>query len=193
MSDAELDHRIAAALGAPVRARAGSTESVMTRVRAVPDQERPRRRQPRFGVRVVRHTLAGALLAAGVASVAALTPLVSTHDGQRGVLATAVIGDSVSATLRDTVRLVRLMFHDTSAQRVAVVGAFNGWSADSTPLHRDPVTRHWSATVALRDGAHRYAFVVDGTHWAIDPATPRVRGDDGRLYSLLNVSRARPN
>jgi hypothetical protein len=43
--------------------------------------------------------------------------------------------------------------------------------------------------VALRDGAHRYAFVVDGTRWVPDPTAERVRGDDGRVYSLLHVAR----
>ena len=44
---------------------------------------------------------------------------------------------------------------------------------------------------ALRDGDHRYAFVVDGTRWVPDPRAERsVRGEDGRIYSLLNLSRS---
>jgi 1,4-alpha-glucan branching enzyme len=100
-----------------------------------------------------------------------------------------VIGDSVAATLRDTLRLVRLMFDAPDARQVTVVGDFNGWRAGVTPLARDAPSHRWSATVALRDGVHRYAFVVDGTRWVPDPGAERVRADDGRVYSLLHVSR----
>jgi len=30
---------------------------------------------------------------------------------------------------------------------------------------------------------------VDGTRWVPDPTTTPVRGDDGRMYSLLHVTR----
>jgi 1,4-alpha-glucan branching enzyme len=101
-----------------------------------------------------------------------------------------VIGDSVSSTLRDTLRLVRLIFDDSTAHAVAAVGDFNGWRATATPLQREGRTARWSTTVALRDGAQRYAFVVDGTRWVADPTAVPMRGDDGRLYSLLHVARA---
>ena len=46
-------------------------------------------------------------------------------------------------------------------------------------------------TLALRDGEHRYAFVVDGTRWVPDPRAARsARAENGRIYSLLTVSRA---
>jgi 1,4-alpha-glucan branching enzyme len=100
-----------------------------------------------------------------------------------------VIGDSVVATLRDTLRLVRLIFDDPGARQVSVVSDFNGWRSHATPLAREASTHRWSATIALRDGAYRYAFVVDGTRWVPDPDAERIRADDGRVYSLLRVSR----
>jgi 1,4-alpha-glucan branching enzyme len=97
-----------------------------------------------------------------------------------------VIGDSVVSTLHDTLRLVRLMFDAPDARHVAVAGDFNR-ETGATPLVRQGRTR-WSVTLALRDGAHRYAFVVDGTRWVPDPRADRsVRGEDGRVYSLLNL------
>jgi len=98
-------------------------------------------------VRAVRHSFAGAALAASVGSVATVSTLMTAPGGSRAVRASAVIGDSVIATLRDTLRLVR-----------------------------------------LRDGVHRYAVVVDATRWVADPSAPRVRADDGRLFSLLQVA-----
>jgi hypothetical protein len=46
-------------------------------------------------------------------------------------------------------------------------------------------------TLALHEGEHRYAFVVDDTRWMPDPRADRMaQGDDGRIYSLLSLSRA---
>jgi 1,4-alpha-glucan branching enzyme len=102
-----------------------------------------------------------------------------------------VIGDTVAATLRDTLRLVRLMFDAPNAQRVEVAGDFNGWGASPIALEQDERSRRWSVTLALRSGEHRYAFVVDDTRWTPDPRAGRtVQGDDGRLYSILSLSRA---
>jgi hypothetical protein len=190
VSESELERRIIAAFRIAMPSTARSRQSIMDRVRALPAHERPRRRSAP-GSRTVRHSIVGVALAAGVGSLTTLPALFpDSRPGSPAGLATAVIGDTVSATLRDTLRLVRLMFDDTAAHRVAAVGDFNAWSTERTPLHRDPATRRWTTTIALRDGAHRYAFVVDGTRWAIDPSAPRARGDDGRLYSLLHVASA---
>lgn len=193
MSGSDLERRVACALHAPVRGGSAPRvrDAVMERIRALPAHERPARRAPLIGARAVRHSIVGVALAAGIGSLGTLHSLSNGGtSGSPARLATAVIGDSVAGTLHDTLRLVRLMFDDTAARRVAAVGDFNGWRADSTPLRREPTSRRWTTTIALRDGAHRYAFVVDGTRWVIDPAAPHVRGDDGRVYSLLNVAGA---
>lgn len=187
MSDEEFERQVAVALhcdvvsGAPARAR------IMERVREAA-REAPRPPDRFFG-RGARHSLLGLALAAGIGSITAFSTLLPTRtDGASG---SVVIGDTVVATLRDTLRLVRLMFDaPTAARVVVVVGDFGGRVADSTPLSRHPQTGRWSATLALRDGAHRYAFLVDGTRWVPDPWAERVRAGDGRLYSLLNVARA---
>jgi hypothetical protein len=189
VSDPEFERRVSAALHAPVPVGARARQAIMERVRAVPLNERPVRRSRPPRTLAVRHSIVGLALAAGIGSIGTLPSMRAGRGAGAGASATAVIGDTVSATLRDTARLVRLMFDDATARHVAAVGDFNGWSADSTPLVHDATTRRWTATIALRDGAHRYAFVVDGTRWALDPSAPHVRGDDGRVYSLLNVSR----
>jgi hypothetical protein len=200
VSDVELEQRVTAALRGDVPGSAAHRRDVpmaasakariMERVRETAREtarEMPRRPAPAFG-RGARHSIVGLALAAGVGSVTTLSALLPPG-GASGAARTAVIGDTVVATLRDTLRLVRLMFDDPGAREVAVVGDFNGWRAGSTPLARDGATRRWSATLALRDGAHRYAFVVDGTRWVPDPAAERVQADDGRVYSLLHVAR----
>jgi hypothetical protein len=182
----EFERQVAAALRRAMPADASAKARVMERVRDA-SRELPRRRGL-FFTRGARHSLVGIALAAGVGSVTTLSALVpagSADDRAR----TGVIGDTVVSTLRDTLRLVRLIFDDPGARQVAVVGDFNGWRAGETPLARDASTHRWSATLALRDGAHRYAFVVDGTRWVPDPSAERVRADDGRVYSLLHVAR----
>jgi hypothetical protein len=185
----EFEGRVASALHASVPTDARAREAIMGRVRAAAAEHRlagrDRRRTTRRGT---RHSLVGLALAAGIGSITTLTTLLpSTHAGASTT--SVVIGDTVVATLRDTLRLVRLMFDDPGARRVSVVGDFNGWRSDETPLQQDATTRRWSATLALRDGAHRYAFVVDGTRWVPERATARTMPDDGRVYSLLHVAR----
>ena len=197
MSDVEFERRVAAALRAPVPTSERAKRAIMTRVResgrVVPSPRRDAQLGWRHG-RGERHSLVGLALAAGIGSITTISTLLPVSHGTGSSTATAVIGDTVVATLRgslrDTLRLVRLMFDDPGARQVAVVGDFNGWRAGATPLHRDATTRRWSATLALRDGEHRYAFVVDGTRWVPDPAAARARGDDGRMLSLLHVTRA---
>ena len=165
---------------------------VMERVRQAAAEGHPVRRRGEAWYRRQRHSLVGLTLAAGIgglSTLSAVLPSAQRNAGER--LGAVVIGDTVVATLRDTLRLVRLMFDAPDAQRVAVAGDFNGWGGSPTPLVRDERSRHWSVTLALHDGEHRYAFVVDDTRWVPDPRAGRtVQGDDGRVYSILSLSRA---
>jgi hypothetical protein len=189
VSDVEFERSVSAALRQDVPADARAKARIMERVRDAA-RDLPRRQAPPFarGARGARHAIVGLALAAGIGSLTTLSALLPSAGGA-GAARTAVIGDTVVSTLRDTLRLVRLMFDDPAAREVVVVGDFNGWRAGDTPLTRDGATHRWSATLALRDGAHRYAFVVDGTRWVPDPAAERVQADDGRVYSLLHVAR----
>jgi len=164
---------------------------VMERVRQAAADGHPIRRGESW-YRRQRHSIIGLTLAAGIgglSTLSALVPAAQRDAGER--LGAVVIGDTVVSTLRDTLRLVRLMFDAPNAQRVEVAGDFNGWGASPIALAQDERSRRWSVTLALRSGEHRYAFVVDDTRWTPDPRGGRtVQGDDGRLYSILSLSRA---
>jgi hypothetical protein len=191
VSDVQFERRVSTALRAPVATSERSREAIMERVRRAAADGMPRRSSFGRPFGSARHSLVGIALAAGIGSITTLSALFPADRGvARRAAASIVIGDTVVATLRDTLRLVRLIFDDPAARRVAVVGDFNGWRADETPLQRDPSTHRWSATLALHDGAHRYAFVVDGTRWSPGPGAHSARGDDGQVYSLLHVARA---
>lgn len=76
--------------------------------------------------------------------------------------------------------VVKFVFVAPTASRVALVGDFNSWNADATPMARTGGT--WSVTVPLRPGRHVYSFVVNGTEWLPDPSAP-LAGDDGFGHS----------
>jgi hypothetical protein len=187
----DFERRVARALAARVDGSAAGRSLVMDRVRrAAAEGHVPRRRLERAGT-VVRGSFIGLAMAASVGGISALSAVLPTGRSIDGHASAVVLGDTVVASLHDTLRLVRLMFDAPSARRVTVAGDFNAWGARPVPLHRDPVSRRWAVTLALHAGEHRYAFVVDGTRWVSDPAA-RSSGRDhaGRVYSLLNVSRA---
>lgn len=72
------------------------------------------------------------------------------------------------------------------AKSVALVGDFNDWDADATPML--PASGAiWSATVPLTPGRHRYAFLVDGSRWLADPSAPRAHDDFGSPSSVMTV------
>jgi hypothetical protein len=164
---------------------------VMERVRHAAAEGHPVRRRGEAWYRRQRHSIVGLTLAAGIGGLSTLSALPGAQRDAGEGLGAVVIGDTVVATLRDTLRRVRLMFDAPDAHRVEVAGDFNGWDASATPLVRDERSHRWSVTLALHDGEHRYAFVVDETRWTPDPRADRtVQGSDGRIYSLLSLSRA---
>ena len=175
------------ALGGDERARA----RVMERVREAAAEGHPVRRRAEPWLLRSRTSIVGLSLAAGIGGLSTLSAVVPDARREVAGLSSVVIGDSVVSTLHDTLRLVRLIFDAPDARRVAVAGDFNRWDVEATPLARGARSHRWSVTLALRDGDHRYAFVVDGTRWVPDPRAERsVRGEDGRIYSLLNLSRS---
>jgi hypothetical protein len=188
VSDLELERLVSAALHRDLPADERAKARIMSRVREA-SRAKPRRHDFHLR-RGARHSIVGLALAAGIGSITTLSALIPSPVTAGASVSSVVLGDTVVSTLRDTLRLVRLMFADPQARRVAVVGDFNGWRSDATPLELEPGTQRWSVTIALRDGQHRYAFVVDGTRWVPDPSAQRRGMNDGRVYSLLNVARA---
>jgi 1,4-alpha-glucan branching enzyme len=79
------------------------------------------------------------------------------------------------------------------AHSVAVVGAFNDWRPEATPLSDDDHDGVWDARVILPTGQHEYMFVVDGERWVPDPLAGRYVDDGfGRQNAVLVVRPGRP-
>jgi len=77
-----------------------------------------------------------------------------------------------AAAVNDDSLTVTFMFRAPGASRVCLVGDFNDWDPNATPLRRAALGDAWTARVPLRRGLHAYAFVIDGSDWATDPLAP---------------------
>ena len=102
-------------------------------------------------------------------------------------------GDSAPSVLTVAVEVrpqsVRFVLNAPDVQHIALVGDFNGWRAEATPLVRDASTGLWTVDLPISSGRYSYAFVVDG-RWTADPNSPRAPEDDfGRPNSVLVVHR----
>lgn len=86
--------------------------------------------------------------------------------------------------------IVRFVFVDTNATQVAVVGSFNQWRKDATPLEATGVPGVWAVSVPLEAGRHEYAFVVDGEKWSADPFAPAVTDEFGTESSIVRTGQA---
>lgn len=161
---------------------------VMERVRAASHEDRAR------GVwrwmtrgRTVSVTPLGALaLAAGLAGVIAL----AARRGDVGVRTGSDLPPVTLAATTGAAQPMNFIFVARSASSVAIVGDFNDWQENASPLHRvrDGV---WAITIPLAPGRYHYTFVVDGTRWEADPLAPRTIEDDfGRPNSVITVGDA---
>jgi hypothetical protein len=126
--------------------------------------------------------LGGLAMAAGFAGIVALGTLAAVRDSG-GVEA------SMAAAARvDTVHLVRFVLREPGAQRVSLVGDFNGWSRDATPLEASADAATWTLTMPLAPGRYEYAFVVDGERWVADPSVRAVQDEFGGETSVLRLA-----
>jgi len=77
--------------------------------------------------------------------------------------------------------------HAPDAAHVSLIGDFNGWRPEATPMRRMP-DGNWMASLDLLHGHHQYLFVVDGKR-VLDPnASGRARNERDETVSLVPVS-----
>jgi anti-sigma factor RsiW len=134
------------------------------------------------GPRVVRRW--GFVPVAAAASVAfALTFWAGREQGLR--MARPAVHGEEALTPREV--FVRLLLIEPGAHTVAVVGDFNGWDAEKTPLERAD-GGVFRVTLPLEVGRYHYMFVVDGNEWRADPLASETSPDGfGSQNSVLDV------
>jgi hypothetical protein len=188
---AEPIARIAAALR-PL-AEVDPAEKARVLVAVAAERERTREQRALVSRRWRLSGAVGVLAAAGL--VAAVWLRSSRTEGSTAATANSSPVPAVTAPVdarlaRDAKGLtsVQVVFRAPAAQRVSVVGDFNGWDSRADTMTRDPATGLWSHTLALRPGRHVYAFVVDDSVWMRDPRGPEAPDEDfGRPGSVLLV------
>lgn len=84
----------------------------------------------------------------------------------------------------------QFVFNSARAHKVSVVGDFNRWNPDSTPMVRSSDGELWSVTIPIVPGRHMYAFMVDDSLLTLDPTAPKARDPDlGADGSIAIVGR----
>ena len=120
-------------------------------------------------------------------SMAAVMMLAVAAGDNRQTEIERIAGQEQPAAAVNQVQTVQFVFRAPSAQRVALVGDFNDWDSDATPL-RPAAGGLWTVTVPLAAGRYTYTFVVDGERWMADPAAPPAPPDDfGRPGSVVTI------
>ncbi len=120
------------------------------------------------------------------ASIAAVAALGASNLAPARIAATTPSIVAQAASAPDTVTLVRFVFVGP-AKSVSLVGDFNAWGADATPLHSTGVKGAWTVSVPVPSGRHEYAFIVDGARWVPDPYAPTSSDDFDTKSSVLMV------
>jgi len=195
VSDERL-RRAIAELRRPVEASPDAVRRVKAVVRA--ERMRRRRRARRSPWLLPAAAAAVAVLAALVTitigpertpSLAGGTPPIAAPAPAPAVRGTPVIGGDRA---RGAVRAVAFaVAPGPDAERVSLVGDFNGWDPSATPMRRGADGR-WTASVPLALGSYTYAFVVNDTTWIADPNAPRApRSEFGSAGSVLVVDSLR--
>jgi Glycogen recognition site of AMP-activated protein kinase len=74
-----------------------------------------------------------------------------------------------------------------AVRSVALVGDFTEWRTDRVALERS-ASGEWRATVKLRPGRYRFAYVVDRADWRADAHAASALDDFGRPTSVVTVA-----
>jgi Glycogen recognition site of AMP-activated protein kinase len=123
--------------------------------------------------------IAATALAAGLAALAVFS---TRQIDRRNTRAPRSIAST--AAVHDTVTFVRFVFVG-QAKSVSLVGDFNRWGTEPTPLVS--ANGVWTASIPLQNGRHEYAFIVDGARWVPDPLAPSSSDEFDTKSSIVTV------
>jgi len=168
-ADDELIEQVAAALRARGAARPGFDARVMARIGAPP----PSPLRTALAWLTEPQSLAVSPLGMLAAAAALMALMVGTAVITPQVRSPASVTTSPAGDRGSPMELVRFVFAAPSASRVALIGSFNNWNPEMTPLRRAEQTGIWVADVPLAPGRHEYGFLIDGREWRPDPGAPR--------------------
>lgn len=145
-------------------------------------------RFPRLGATFHRQGVRAAAVAASLVFAVAAASLVSYSLGYQQGSGSAETAVTETAEQSDTVT-VHFRVVMPEAEEVSLIGDFNDWDPEATPLTLREDGRTWSATLDLRnDRAYTYNFVVDDEQVIPDPAADRTIPDSfGGEKSVISL------
>jgi Carbohydrate-binding module 48 (Isoamylase N-terminal domain) len=187
----DLIMRVVETLKEPVRLAEDFDRRVMAEVRAGPAPKadvHPVHRAYRW-LRTARPVMVSPL--GGLAMAAVLTGVVLIGRAQLAVPTrdtNETPAQLVPVSAARTGETIQFVLVAPAATSVALLGDFNDWNADLTPMRSTDGGGVWSVTVPLTPGRYRYVFLVDGEQWVPDPTAPPALDDDfGRPNSVLTI------
>lgn len=65
--------------------------------------------------------------------------------------------------------IVRFTILAPGAKQVHLVGSFNGWGKNATPMKIMDSSGLWLVDVPLKEGEHTFMYLIDGTQWITPP------------------------
>ena len=112
--------------------------------------------------------------------------MMQPRHNQATTVARPVAPKGTRTVRRPVEKPVEFTLHMPQARAVAVVGTFNDWDANRTPMRPSPEGA-WETTVWLPAGRYEYRFVADG-QWISDPSAREcVQNAFGSTNSVLVV------
>ena len=98
------------------------------------------------------------------------------------------IGDTSSSySAKRNLHHAAFFCHAPEAKHVSLIGDFNNWNPNATPMIRQPYGQ-WMASMELRHGYHQYVFLVDGQRMLDPNATGKAKDSQNQPVSLVAIS-----
>ncbi len=189
--EARVGRQVGEAYRRTVAPSPGARERLLERIAEMPA---PRRQTSLWA----RLTEGGKALAPQRVALAAACALVAvsgvaligrTLDPASGVRPNHIGGMRVPPSNLAENLIVRFELTAPEAGGVTLVGDFNGWDRQATPMRRAESPGTWTVSVPLERGRHVYGFVVDGVRWVADPMAPLAPADGfGGVNSIVVVN-----
>jgi hypothetical protein len=137
---------------------------------------------PRVGAMAIAATLT-AIVAVSVWGKGARTPDVASIPAAEMPLVPVVNAPASEYAVTNYTFLLA----SASAKKVVIVGDFNDWGAEGTPMARASKDGVWSVTLPLRPGRYAYQFVVDDSLRLTDPRVPIEADEFGTANSFVTI------
>lgn len=94
---------------------------------------------------------------------------------------------NVTAPLAEGMQYQQFIIMVPEAQSVSLVGDFNDWDADRTPMERVSDDGAWSVILPLRPGRYQFQYEIDGDRRMSDPSRAQTPSEFGSPNSILVI------